>query len=116
MSGSLSQVTEETLATIAKAQTTGILEPTGIYSYDLSELVTLIPVVTPFRDIVARNTSPDGNPYAVWRAIMNINNRQPDPVDGFRLCGQRDVYLRRAGLPGPVQADRLRGRGHPGRV
>ena len=62
MSTPLAQVTEETLATIAKAQTTGILESTGIYSYDLSGLVTLIPVVTPFRDIVARTASPDGNP------------------------------------------------------
>ena len=32
----ISQVTEDTLAAIAKAQTTGILESTGIYSYDLS--------------------------------------------------------------------------------
>jgi hypothetical protein len=79
----LAQVTEETLAAIAKAQSTGILESTGIYSYDLSGLVSLIPVVTPWRDIVARNTSTDGNPYAVWRAIMDITSSQPDPSMGF---------------------------------
>ena len=83
MAPPLSQVTEETLAAISKAQTTGITEATGIYSYDLSELVSLIPVVTPFRDIVARTKSRDGNPYAVWRAIMNLTDSQPDPSMGF---------------------------------
>jgi hypothetical protein len=83
LSAPLDNVTEETLAAITKATTTGILESTGIYSYDLSELVSLIPVVTPFRDIVARKASPDGNPYAVWRAIMNLTSSQPDPSMGF---------------------------------
>jgi len=83
MAPPLGDVTEETLAAISKAQTTGILESTGIYSYDLSELVSLIPVVTPWRDRVARKLSPDGNPYAVWRAIMNLTNSQPDPSMGF---------------------------------
>lgn len=84
MSGNpLGGVTEETLAAIAKAQTTGILESTGIYSYDLSELVSLIPVVTPFRDIVSRKKATDGNPFAVWRAIMNLTNSQPSPFMGF---------------------------------
>ena len=79
----MQNVTEETLAAITKAQTSGILEGTGIYSYDLSELVSLIPVVTPFRDIVARKTSLDGNPFAVWRALMNTTSAQPDPSMGF---------------------------------
>jgi hypothetical protein len=83
LSASLSNITEETLAAISKAQTTGILESTGIYSYDLSELVSLVPVVTPFRDHVARKMSPDGNPFAVWRAIMNLTNSQPSPAMGF---------------------------------
>lgn len=77
------KITEETLAAISKAQTAGILETTGIYSYDLSNLVSLIPVVTPFRDLVARTSSPDGNPFAVWRALMNLNSAQPDPSMGF---------------------------------
>jgi len=88
----LSQVTEDTLAAISKAQTTGILESTGIYSYDLSELVSLIPVVTPFRDLVSRKGSPDGNPYAVWRAIMNLNSSQPDPSMGFDFAAQEVVF------------------------
>jgi hypothetical protein len=92
MSNPLQNVTEETLAAITKAQTTGILETTGIYSYDLSELVTLIPVVTPFRDVVARKQSPDGNPYAVWRAILNLTNSQPDPAIGFDYAGSEVVF------------------------
>jgi len=92
VSAPLAQVTEETLANIAKAQTTGILESTGIYSYDLSGLVSLIPVVTPFRDIVARTTSPDGNPYAVWRAIMNLTNSQPDLSMGFDYAAAETVF------------------------
>ena len=92
MSAPLAQVTEETLANIAKAQTTGILESTGIYSYDLSGLVNLIPVVTPFRDIVARTKSPDGNPMAVWRAMMNLTNSQPDPAIGFDYAGAEVLF------------------------
>jgi hypothetical protein len=88
-------VTDDTLAglsAITKAQTTGILESTGFYSYDLSELVSLIPVVTPFRDKVARKQSPDGNPYAVWRAIMNLTNSQPDPSMGFDYAANEVVF------------------------
>ena len=90
---SIENVTEETLSAISKAQTTGILESTGIYSYDLSELVSLIPVVTPFRDMVARKQSPDGNPYAVWRAIMNLTNAQPDPSMGFDYAANEVQFL-----------------------
>jgi hypothetical protein len=86
------QITEDTLAAIAKAQTTGILETTGIYSYDLSNLVTLIPVVTPFRDIVPRQASPDGNPFAVWRAILDLTSSQPDPSMGFDYAAAEVVF------------------------
>lgn len=93
MSALMQDTTEETIAQIAKAQaTTGILESTGIYSYDLSELITLIPVVTPFRDIVARRQSPDGNPFAVWRSIMNLTNSQPDPSMGFDYAANEAVF------------------------
>jgi hypothetical protein len=89
----MENVTQETLDAIVKAQTTGILETTGIYSYDLSELVQLIPVVTPFRDIVARKQSKDGNPYAVWRAIMDLTNSQPDPSMGFDFAAPEVSFL-----------------------
>ena len=67
MSSPMQSVTEETLGAmtaISKAQTTGITTATGITSYDLSGLVSLIPVVTPFRDIVSRTKSPDGAKFA----------------------------------------------------
>ena len=54
----LAGVTEETLAAISKAQTAGIFESTGIYSYDLVNLISLIPVVTPWRDMVAARQVP----------------------------------------------------------
>lgn len=93
MSTPLADMTEETLGAIKKAQTSGILESTGFYSYDLSSLVSLIPVVTPFRDIVARKQSPDGNPFAVWRAVMNLTNSQPDPAVGFDYAGSEVQFL-----------------------
>ena len=85
-------LTEETLAAISKAQAAGIFESTGIYSYDLSELVSLIPVVTPFRDVVARKTATDGNPYAVWRAIMNLTDSQPDLAMGFDFAANETQF------------------------
>lgn len=88
----MEDLSEDTLAQITKAQTTGILESTGIYSYDLSGLVSLIPVVTPFRDHVNRKTSTDGNPFAVWRAIMNLTNSQPDPSMGFDFAANEAVF------------------------
>jgi len=88
MAPPLGQMTEDTIAAIAKAQTTGILESTGIYSYDLSNLISLIPVVTPWRDMVSRVKSPDGNPYAIWRAILNLTNSQPDGSMGFDYAAQ----------------------------
>jgi hypothetical protein len=92
MTAPAQDLTEETLAKIAKAQTTGITEATGIYSYDLSELISLIPVVTPFRDLVARNTPQDGNPFAVWRAFMNATNVQPDPSMGFDFAAPEMIF------------------------
>lgn len=106
-------MTEETLAAIKKASTSGITEATGIYSFDLGPLVALIPVVTPFRDHVARVQSPDGNPFAVWRAIMNLTNSQPDPSMGFDYAAneaqfqEQDFQARYmpTGLSGSVTQD-----------
>jgi hypothetical protein len=86
-------MSEETLELIKKAQTTGLYESTGLYSFDLSGLINLIPVVTPFRDIVARTGSPDGNPYAVWRAFLNATNSQPDPSMGFDYAAPEMVFI-----------------------
>jgi hypothetical protein len=90
------EITEETLGAmqaISKAQTSGITTSTGITSYDLSGLVSQVPVVTPMRDITAREPSKDGNKYAVWRAIMNANNLQPDPAIPFDYAANEVVII-----------------------
>ena len=92
MTALMTDTTEETLAAIAKAQTTGILESTGAYSYDLTGIVRQIPVVTPFRLRVARQASPNGNPFAVWRAYMNRNSSQPRPSPGFDAPGNEVLF------------------------
>ena len=92
MTAPAQNITEETLAAIQKAQTTGILESTGLYSYDLSGLINLIPVVTPFRDIVARTASPQGSPFAIWRSFMDATNSQPDPSMGFDFAAPEMVF------------------------
>lgn len=76
-------VTRETLEAIKKAQTAGVTSGTGIVGIDLSDLISLIPVNTPFRDMLAR-TKPDmGAKFATWRALVNVNNSQPDPATAF---------------------------------
>ena len=93
---SAQEISEETLgamAAIAKAQTNGITAATGITSYDLAGLVSLIPVVTPMRDLVAREQSKDGNKFAVWRAIMNATNSQPDPAIPFDYAANEIVMI-----------------------
>jgi hypothetical protein len=91
----MQDISEETLgamSAITKAQTTGITTGTGIVSYDLSPLVSLVPVVTPFRDIVTRTKSPDGNKYAVWRSILNATNAQPDPAIPFDYAASEVIF------------------------
>lgn len=105
MSTALQDMTEETLATvdaIKKAQSSGILENTGFYSYDLTGLISLIPVVTPFRDHVARQKSPNGNPFAVWRAIMNVTDSQPDGAIGFDYAAN-EVQISEQDFQAPYQ-------------
>lgn len=92
MTAPAQNISEETLAEIAKAQTAGIYESTGIWSYDLSGLVSLVPVVTPFRDLVAREKSTDGAPYAVWRSLMNVNSSQLDPSMGIDFAANEATF------------------------
>lgn len=91
MTDAMQSVTEDTLAAITKAQTAGIFEATGIFSYDLGPLVRLIPVVTPFRSIIPRVASTDGAKFAIWRAILNVNNAQPRVTPGMEYAGNLAV-------------------------
>lgn len=92
MTAPAQNISEETIAAISKAQTAGIYESTGIWSYDLSGLVSLVPVVTPFRDIVAREKAVDGNPFAVWRSLMNVNSSQLDPSMGIDYAANEATF------------------------
>jgi hypothetical protein len=72
----------ETLALI-KAQTAGITSGTGIVGVDLGDLVSLIPVNTPFLDSAPRKAATDGAKFCQWRVLTNINNLQADPGTAF---------------------------------
>lgn len=76
-------ISEETLEEIKKAATSGILSSTGIHGADLSDLISLVPVNTPFRDRLARVTPKQGAKFAEWEALTNVNNAQPNPATAF---------------------------------
>jgi len=80
-------ITAETLEAIQKAQTNGVLSTTGVFGYDLSGVVSLVPVVTPWYERVARKQAPEGSDSAVWRALLNVNNQQPNPFVGRDAAG-----------------------------
>lgn len=82
----LNKITEETLQAIKKAQTAGVLASTGLYGYDLSGVVSLIPVNTPFYNLIPR-TSGEGSAAAHWRMLMNVNSTQPNPFVGLDAGG-----------------------------
>jgi len=72
----------ETLALI-KAQTSGVTSATGITGIDLGDLVSLIPVNTPFYDSIARKAATDGAKFCQWRVLTDITNLQSDPGTAF---------------------------------
>lgn len=112
MSITLDETTKETLAAIQKAQTSGITTATGITGYDLSPLVSLIPVVTTFRDKVAREKG-TGSKYATWRALMNTTASQPSPAIPLDYAANEAVFeeqdfqaaYKKSGLFGSVTQD-----------
>lgn len=77
------QTTAETLELIKKATTTGVTSATGIVGVDLSDLLSLIPVNTPWRDQLSRTKPKMGAKYAEWRVLVNVNNTQPNPFTAF---------------------------------
>ena len=83
MSNALGDITEETLAEITKALTTGVTSSTGIFGVDLAELVSLVPVNSPFRDSLPRKMAEQGAKNATWRALLNVNSQQPRPTAAF---------------------------------
>lgn len=89
-------ITADTLEQIKKAQTNGVLTSTGLVGYDLSGVVSLVPVNTPWFNRVPRKAG-DGSKAAVWRALLNVNNAQPNPFvgadqgGGFIKVSEQDV-------------------------
>ena len=85
---SFEDITEETLEAVRKASaTSGVLSATGIAGYDLSQVVSLVPVNTPTYDSTAREDG-DGSTAAHWKALLNLNNQQPNPFVGLDAGGQ----------------------------
>jgi hypothetical protein len=76
-------ITAETLDSIKKATTAGVTSGTGVFGIDLADLISLIPVNTPFRDMLPRTKPMMGAKFAQWRALTNVNNTQPDPSTAF---------------------------------
>lgn len=83
----LDEITQETLEAVKKAQTSGVLNTTGLFGYDLSKWVSLVPVNTPFRNRVKRQGPDMGAKFAIWRALLNVTSSQADPAVGFDFAG-----------------------------
>lgn len=92
----LSQLSKETLQQIAKSiQTQGFFSNSGIQGYDLSGLVSLVPVNVPARNNTSafpRTTAPEGNLTAVWRALLNVNSSQSDAAVGRDYAGTMAAF------------------------
>lgn len=82
----LDEITAETI-NLFKAATSGITSSTGIKGVDLSNLISLIPVVTPLRDSLARTGPEMGSDLAQWEVLLNVNNTQPKPSVAFDAAG-----------------------------
>lgn len=82
----LNGLTLETMD-LFKAATTGLNASTGVFGVDLIDLVSLVPVDTPLRDMLPRTTAGQGAQTAQWRALLNINNQQPSPFAGLDNAG-----------------------------
>lgn len=83
----MSEISKETLDIIKKATESAMNSNVGLFGVDLSDLVSLIPVVTPWRDALAREQAGQGSETAIWRALLNVNNQQPNPFVGADNAG-----------------------------
>lgn len=101
------EITEETLAALRKAQTSGFTAGTGVFGYDLSGVVSLVPVNTPWYERVKR-VSGIGSDAAHWKALLNINNQQPNPFVG-RDQGGNYIKFSEQDMLAPYQPVRVSG-------
>lgn len=82
----LDELTEETFQ-IFKAATGGFTSSTNLLGVDLSPLISLVPVNTPLGDELARTGPNMGADVALWEALLNVNNQQPDPSVALDAAG-----------------------------
>jgi hypothetical protein len=77
-------ITKESLETLAKAAATqGVNSGTGLVGVDLQEIVSLIPVPATFYDQLPKTNPKMGAKFTEWKALVNVNNTQPDPATPF---------------------------------
>lgn len=72
---------------LAKATTAGLTTGTGVFGYDLAGWVNLSPTRSEYRNKLPRIHSTDGNKFAIWRALTNLNAGQPNPATAFDFAG-----------------------------
>ena len=82
----LDEISEESFQ-IFKAATNGFTSSTGLLGVDLAPLISLVPVVSPFGDELARTAPNQGSDVAMWEALLNINNQQPNPSVALDAAG-----------------------------
>ncbi len=70
-------ITEDTFQMV-KAATAGITTTSSIYNITVEELVSLVPVDTPFFNSTPRRPAPRGARFAAWQVLLNVNSTQPD--------------------------------------
>ena len=82
----LDELTAETL-NLFKSATSGFNSSTGVAGIDLSDLISLIPVPTDFRDELARTQPAMGATDAQWEVLLNVNNQQPKASVAYDAAG-----------------------------
>lgn len=82
----LDGITQETLDAIKKS-TNGFTSSTGLTGIDLTPYVVLVPIITRTLDSIGRETSTDGNKFTQWKALLSVNNQQPNPAVGADFAG-----------------------------
>jgi hypothetical protein len=81
---SMEAITQQSIEMLAKAAATqGVNSGSGLTGVDLQEIVSLIPVPATFYDTLAKTTPTMGAKFTQWKALVNVNNTQPDPATPF---------------------------------
>lgn len=97
----IENLSQETLAILRKAATSGIYASTGANGVDLSPFTSLVVVNTPARNNTAafpRRQAKEGSEVALWKTWLNVNSQQSSAAVGIDYAGsmtlfqEQDVY------------------------